>query len=104
MTRRTSERFERRKKDIVASAVQALNRKGVRGMTLADVAAQLGIVPTGVIYYFKNKEELAEACFQLAVARYEGFVEQAVGAETARERIAAFNRAYFDFRHAVALG
>ncbi|MBB3893369.1 AcrR family transcriptional regulator [Phenylobacterium haematophilum] len=104
MTRRTSERFERRKKDIVASAVQALNRKGVRGMTLADVAAQLGIVPTGVIYYFKNKEELAEACFLLAVARYEGFVEQALGAETARERIAAFNRAYFDFRHAVALG
>ena len=49
MTRRTSERFERRKKDIVASAVQALNRKGVRGMTLADVAAQLGIVPTGDI-------------------------------------------------------
>lgn len=104
MTRRTSERFERRKKDIVASAVQALNRKGVRGMTLADVAAQLRIVPTGVIYYFRNKEELAEACFLLSIARYEGLLAEAAGKATAGERIAAFNAAYFDFRLAEAQG
>ena len=104
MTRRTSARFERRQKDIVASAVRAMNRKGVRGMTLADVAVQLGIVPTGVIYYFKNKEELAQACFKLAIERYNAFSDAAAGAVLARDRIAAFSRSYFDFRHEVVTG
>lgn len=102
--RRISARFARRQRDIVTSAVQALNRKGVRGMTLADVAAQLGMVPTGVIYYFKSKEELAEACFLLAIAQYDVFAAEALAADTARARIAAFNQAYFRFRHAEARG
>ena len=54
---------------IVASAVEVLNRKGVRGMTLGEVAASLNLVPTGVIYYFKNKEDLAAACFLKGVER-----------------------------------
>lgn len=102
--RRVSARFARRQQEIVTSAVQALNRKGVRGMTLADVAAQLDMAPTGVIYYFKSKEELAEACFLLAIAQYEAFAAEAVAAGSARARIGAFNQAYFRFRHAEALG
>lgn len=104
MTPRRSQRFERRRRDIIAVAVASLNRRGVRGMTLTDVAAKLGIVPTGVNYYFKNKEELAEACYLLAVAQYEALLEAAEAAPTARERIAAFNRGYFEFRRAEALG
>jgi AcrR family transcriptional regulator len=104
MTRPPSARFERRKKDIVSSAVQAMNRKGVRGMTLADVATQLGIVPTGVIYYFKNKEELAEACFQLGIARYREFARAGEEHAGARDRIEAFSKAYFDFRYQVVTG
>jgi hypothetical protein len=62
-------RFETRKAAIVMSAVGVLNRKGVRGMTLSDVAASINLVPTGVIYYFKNKEELAQACFLKGIRR-----------------------------------
>ena len=56
--RQPTRRFETRKAAIVSSAVGVLNRKGVRGMTLGEVAASLSLVPTGVIYYFRNKEEL----------------------------------------------
>ncbi len=36
-TRGPTRRFEQRKTAIVASAVEVLNRKGVRGMTLGEV-------------------------------------------------------------------
>ena len=62
-SRPPTKRYEQRKSAIVSSAVEVINRKGVRGMTLADVALRLNLVPTGVIYYFKNKEDLASACF-----------------------------------------
>jgi AcrR family transcriptional regulator len=104
MTRAPSPRFERRKHEIVNSAVHGLNLKGVRGMTLADVAERLGLVPTGVIYYFKNKEELAEACFLLAIARFRQLLDVGAAQVATRDRIAAFNAAAFDFRRQVALG
>ena len=102
-TRGPTRRFEQRKTAIVASAVEVLNRKGVRGMTLGEVAASLNLVPTGVIYYFKNKEDLAAACFLKGV---EGFSQFLVAGETgadARERLARFFDAYLDYRRRMAL-
>jgi AcrR family transcriptional regulator len=43
MTSGPSLRYLKRQNAIVVSAVQALNRKGVRGMTFADVASSLGM-------------------------------------------------------------
>jgi len=97
-------RFKARRRAIIASAVAELNRKGIRGMTLGDVAARLDLVSTGVIYYFKNKEELAAACFQLALARYEAILAQAETGETPRDRIARFIALYFEFKRQAALG
>lgn len=74
-----TKRFEQRKSAIVGSAVEVLNRRGVRGMTLADVAARLDLVPTGVIYYFKNKEDLAAACFLRGIDRYNDLIALAEG-------------------------
>lgn len=104
MTRDPSPRFLRRRNAIVVSAVQALNRKGVRGMTLADVASSLGIVPTGIIYYFKNKEALAAACFERAIALYVELIGVGENHVTSRERIEAFYAAYFEYRRSEALG
>jgi len=62
--RTPSRRYMARRDAIIASAVREMNRHGVRGMTLGDVAARLDLVPTGVIYYFRNKEDLAAAAFE----------------------------------------
>lgn len=102
--RAPTKRYEQRKRAILASAVEVLNRKGVRGMTLGDVAAALNLVPTGVIYYYKSKEELASACFLDGIAEFNRMSAAAEGASTAREGLARFVRAYFDFRRREATG
>nr|QQZ50037.1 TetR/AcrR family transcriptional regulator [Phenylobacterium glaciei] len=102
-TRGPTRRFEQRKTAIVASAVEVLNRKGVRGMTLGEVAASLNLVPTGVIYYFKNKEELAAACFLKGVDAFTQFLAAGETGADARERLTRFFDAYLDYRRRMAL-
>jgi AcrR family transcriptional regulator len=103
--RTPTRRYEARRNAIIASAVSEINVKGVRGMTLGDVAARLDLVPTGVIYYFRNKEELAAACFMRAIARYEALIAQGMAAgEDDRVRLQAFVRAFFAFMRQAELG
>lgn len=102
--RRPTRRYEAKRSAIVRSAVEELNRKGVRGMTLGDVAARLDLVPTGVIYYFRNKEELAAAAFLRGCEAYDELVAGAAAEPTPQARIAAFIRAYFDHARRVDQG
>ena len=99
--RQPTRRFETRKTAIVASAVDVLNRKGIRGMTLADVAAGLDLVPTAVIYYFKNKEELAQACFLKGIERFDQLIAAAEAGATVRDRLALFLTGFFDYKRKV---
>lgn len=96
-------RFAKRQSAIIASAAEVLNRKGVRGMTLGDVAARLNLVPTGVIYYFRNKEELAAACFLRGVEIFGGFVDEGLRADNPDDRLERFVAAYFDYQRRVSL-
>jgi AcrR family transcriptional regulator len=97
-------KYRLRQEAIVRSAVDVLNQKGVKGMTLADVAAKLNLVPTGIIYYFANKEDLAAACFLKAIEAYGRLIDEAAKGATAKERLAIFVRCYFAFRRDVATG
>jgi len=102
--RTPTRRFEARRQAILASAVAELNQKGVRGMTLSEVAARLDLVPTGVIYYFRNKEELATACFLRAIDRFEALIAEAMDATDPAARIERFLRGFIAFRRQAALG
>ncbi|HET9448948.1 MAG TPA: TetR/AcrR family transcriptional regulator [Steroidobacteraceae bacterium] len=97
-------KFHQRRDTIVRAAVEVLNHKGVRGMTLADVAAKIDLVPTAVMYYFRKKEDLAAACFHKAIEQYESMIAQAQRGQTAREALELFVRGYFEFRRQVAAG
>ena len=101
--RTPTKRYEARRNAIIASAVDVVNRRGVRGMTLGDVTASLDLVPTGVIYYFRNKEELAAAAFLKGLDRYEALIAEALSRPQA-ERASAMVRGYFEFRRQVAEG
>ncbi len=102
--RAPTRRYQAKRRSIVLSAVEELNRKGVRGMTLGDVAGRLNLVPTGIIYYFKNKEELAANCFLRGIERYEALISAGKNEATDARRIDTFVRAYFEFRQQVARG
>jgi AcrR family transcriptional regulator len=97
-------KFHKRQDTIVRAAVEVLNHKGVRGMTLADVAAKIDLVPTAVMYYFHKKEDLAAACFHRAIEQYESIIAQAQRGQSAREALELFIRGYFEFRRQVAAG
>lgn len=99
-----TKRYEQRKHAIVSSAVDVINRKGMRGMTLADVALRLNLVPTGVIYYFKNKEDLASACFLHGIERFNALSALGEAGVSVRDRLALFLNAYFDYKARVILG
>lgn len=99
-----TKRFEARRREIIAAAVEAVNRRGVRGMTLGDVTARLNLVPTGVIYYFKNKEELAAAAFLKAIEQFDTLIAAAEALPAGEARLGGFLRSYFAFCHDVTTG
>lgn len=100
---RDSSRFEARREAILKSATREMLRRGLRGMTFGDVASPLGLVPTGIIYYFRNKSQLAVAVTERAVARFEQLVDEAA-ASTELQPAEAFVRAYLDDRARVERG
>ena len=95
-----TEKFHKRREMIVRAATEVINRRGVRGMTLADVARRLDLVAPAVMYYFKSKEQLAATVYYRAIERYEQLIAAAQDAKTASEALDIFVRGYFNFRAA----
>jgi AcrR family transcriptional regulator len=93
---RSSARYERQKQRIIDAATALLNQKGVRGMTLADVASTLGLTTTSVTYYFRRKEQLVATVFEDGLARLAAMVREAGQEATPRRRVARYLELYFD--------
>ncbi|MDH7638303.1 TetR/AcrR family transcriptional regulator [Sphingomonas oryzagri] len=89
-------RYERQKQRIVDAATILLNRKGMRGMTLAEVAGELGLTTTSVTYYFRRKDQLLAAIFDDALARLEVMVHSAAAEPTPRACVERYIALYFD--------
>jgi AcrR family transcriptional regulator len=102
--RTPSRRYMARRDAIIASAIREMNRHGVRGMTLGDVAARLDLVPTGVIYYFRNKEDLAAAAFERSIGRIQELAEVAREHPTERERVKVFIDLFILLQQRIELG
>ncbi|HWA31220.1 MAG TPA: TetR/AcrR family transcriptional regulator [Rhizomicrobium sp.] len=99
----STDRFARKKEAIIAAATGILNRRGVKGMTLADVAASVDLITTSVTYYFKKKEDLAVACFLSSIERFDTLITAALGARDPRDRLHSFLRLYLELNRRVRL-
>ena len=97
-------RYARKKETILAAATAILNRQGVRGMTLADVAAGVGLNTTSVTYYYRKKDDLAAACFMRGLERFEAMVEEAAAESAPAKRIVRFLELYLNLNRRVRLG
>ncbi len=82
-----SDRFARRRADIIAAAIPVLNGQGFKGMRLTAVAGLIGLRATGVTYYFPRKEELAVACLESGFAILHELVAKAERETGAAARI-----------------
>ena len=103
-TTAASVRFEKKREMILAAAQDILYRHGVRGMTLAGVAAKVGLNAPGVTYYFKKKEDLAAACFLAGISRLDDIMRQAERQKDAASRLAHVFERFFARHRAVRLG
>jgi AcrR family transcriptional regulator len=99
-----TERYAKKKEAILAAATAILNRQGVKGMTLADVAAKVGLITTSVTYYYRKKDDLAAACFMRGVERFDALVGEAAKAPDASSRLLAFLDLHLDLNRRVRLG
>lgn len=97
-------RYERKKQSIVAAASEILNRDGVKGMTLANVAARVGLITTSVTYYFRRKEDLAVACFLDGIARFHALIDEALTEPTAPARLLRLLDLWLDLNRRISTG
>jgi AcrR family transcriptional regulator len=97
-------RYARKREAVVAAATDILNQKGVRGMTLADVAESVGLITTSVTYYFKKKEDLAAAVFLSGIARYDALISVALAETTPQARLHRFLTLYIEMKAAIRAG
>jgi AcrR family transcriptional regulator len=97
-------RYSAKREAIIAAATEILNRRGVRGMTLADVAERVGLITTSVTYYFKRKDELAAACFASGIERLGALVHQARAEPTPADRIRRLLQLYLELRARIVAG
>ncbi len=89
---------------IIAAAVAEINAQGVRGMSIAGVAQRLGLGPTGIIYYFRSKEDLAAAALLKAIEQHDGLIAASEAAPPGDARVQAFICGYFACRRRIADG
>jgi AcrR family transcriptional regulator len=100
---RTS-KYLTRQEAILRAAVGVLNKKGLMGTTLGEVADHFDMVPTGVAYYFRSKEALAKACFQRTIETHTQLIVAAGAELTFEGRLTSLVHGYFDLLRRVALG
>lgn len=70
-------RFQEKREALLDAAARHFNSQGVKGATLAEIAAGVGLVTTSLTYYYRKKEDLAMACFLRAIAAHEALALQA---------------------------
>jgi AcrR family transcriptional regulator len=56
---------ETRKRQIAGAAMSLIAREGVKGLSVAAVARQVGVVPSALYRHYKGKEEILEATLKL---------------------------------------
>ena len=96
-----TKKYLARKEAIVQAAIGLLNRKGLRGMTLADVAGHFDLAPTAVAYHFRTKEALAAECYMKSLAAYGELIADAAKASSARAALECLVRGYFALLQAI---
>lgn len=94
---RMTERYVRKREAILHAAAQLFNQHGVKGATLTDVAARVGLSTNSITYYYRKKEDLVVACLLRTIDRLGTIVEQAASESDAQRRVQRFISLFFDW-------
>src|SRR6266850_1010292 len=75
---------------LIKTAAKLAYRRGFRETSLADIAGAARVPVGNVYYYFKTKEELAEAVVERRLAEFRAFREEMDRLSSPKERLFAF--------------
>lgn len=84
-----------KKERLVQAAKRLFYHRGFAGTSLADVAEASEVPAGNVYYYFKTKEQLAEAVVASYHENIRGWNDAAASGATARERLKLWLRGYY---------
>ncbi|SER67953.1 TetR/AcrR family transcriptional regulator [Psychrobacillus sp. OK032] len=62
-------KLQKKKHEIILSAVKIVNQKGYQGATMEEIAAELLMTKGSLYYYFKNKEDLIFQCHEMVLGQ-----------------------------------
>ncbi|MDX2136424.1 MAG: TetR/AcrR family transcriptional regulator [Saprospiraceae bacterium] len=85
------------KRRILDAAMELFREKGYEGMSIRNIAEQIGYSPGAIYLYYKDKSELFYALSFEAAAVKRDHVASAMGIEDPWERLVEFGRRYIDF-------
>ena len=97
-------RYQEKRDTLLAAAAQQFNARGVKGATLGEIAASVGLVTTSLTYYYRKKEDLATACFLRAIVAHEALAVQATAASGVAARVTRFFELHAGLMSAIERG
>jgi AcrR family transcriptional regulator len=77
---------------IAQEALGLLARQGIQGMSIAELADRVGLVPSGIYRHFKGKEDILDAVFELLGSRLKAILDAAT--ESSSNSIEALERLF----------
>lgn len=93
---RMTSRYAKKRDAILHEAARLFNQQGVKGTTLSDVAAQVGLSTNSITYYYKKKEALVVACLLRSVAVINDIITEAGQSKEPKLRVRGFIHLFFD--------
>ena len=97
-------RYQEKRDTLLAAAARQFNARGVKGATLGEIAASVGLVTTSVTYYYRKKDDLATACFLRAIVAHEALALQAAKASGVAARVLGFFELHAELMAAIERG
>jgi AcrR family transcriptional regulator len=101
---RQTQRYETKREAILDAAAELFNQRGLKGVTVVDVAQAVGLSATSVTYYYRRKEDIAAACLMRTVDMLAAVLERAQVEPTPADRIARYLELYFETLSDIATG
>jgi AcrR family transcriptional regulator len=99
-----SQKYLQKREQILEKAAQKFNTMGVRGATLADVAAEVDLNLTSIRHYFQKKDDLVAACFLRSIEVHQDRLNKSRKAGSPEARVRDLVHRYFDFRRRIRSG
>jgi AcrR family transcriptional regulator len=99
-----TERYERRRLDVIHAASALINELGVKGTTFAELARAVGLNPTSITYYFDRKDKLVVAVYQATLDLLEDMANTAATETDPAARLHSFLNAHVALRRRIRAG